>query len=54
MFDDFNAFVNFAVSSFKLFWNAFGTWGIIGAFIIGNLFLRKLVMLLRRLWKGGL
>lgn len=54
MFDDFTAFVNFAVSSFKLLWNAFGTWGIIGAFIIGNAFLRKLAIFLKNLWKGGL
>lgn len=54
MFADFQLFVDFAISSFKLFWNAFGTWGIIGAFIIGNLFLKKLVILLKYLWKGGL
>lgn len=54
MFADFNDFVSFAISSFKLLWNAFGSWGIIGAFIIGNLFLKKLVILLKRLWKGGL
>lgn len=54
MFADFQLFVNFAISSFKLLWNAMGTWGIIGAFIIGNLFLRKLVILLKNLWKGGI
>lgn len=54
MFDDFNTFVSTMVSWFKLLWNAFGTWGIIGAFIIGNAFLRKLVIFLKHLWKGGL
>lgn len=54
MFDDFRVFVDFAISSFRLLWNAFGLWGIIGAFIVGNLFLRKLVILLKHLWKGGL
>ena len=54
MFGDFNLFVSFAVSAFKMLWNAFGTWGIIGAFIIGNVFLRKLVIFLKTLWKGGL
>lgn len=54
MFDDFNLFVKFAISSFKMLWDAFGTWGIIGAFILGNMFLRKLFILLKNLWKGGL
>ena len=54
MFDDFNTFVSTMITWFRVFWNALGTWGIIGAFILGNAFLRKLVIFLKRLWKGGL
>ncbi|MCM1342673.1 MAG: hypothetical protein NC305_03995 [Lachnospiraceae bacterium] len=54
MFDDFTLFISTAIEWFKMLWNAFGTWGIIGAFIIGNVFLRKLVIFFKYLWKGGL
>lgn len=54
MFDDFNTFISTMTSWFKALWSAFGAWGIIGAFILGNAFLRKLVIFFKRLWKGGL
>lgn len=51
--DDFNSFISWCVDSFLELWQAFGTWGVIGAFIILMPLLRKLVQLLKNLWKGG-
>lgn len=54
MFDDLTTIVDALISWFKMMWQAFGTWGILGAFIIGIPILRKVCMLLKSLWKGGL
>lgn len=54
MIDDLTLFVDWAVNSFRLLWSAIGTWGVIGAFIITYGLIRKFVVLLKKLWKGGI
>lgn len=54
MLNDLTLFVDWAISSFKSLWSAIGTWGIVGAFIISYGLLRKLMLILKKLWKGGL
>lgn len=54
MISDLVAFGDWAVETFISMWQAIGTWGIIGGFIIGFGILRKIVALLKKLWKGGI
>lgn len=54
MIDDLIAFGDWSVKSFVSLWTAIGTWGIIGGFIISYGLLRKIVLLLKNLWKGGI
>lgn len=54
MFDDFLILMNTMVGWFMMIWNAVGTWGVLGAFIIGMPILRKICILLKNLWKGGI
>lgn len=54
MLNDLTLFVDWAIQSFKSLWLAIGTWGVIGAFIIGFPILRKLSNILKQLWKGGI
>lgn len=54
MLSDLVAFGDWAVKSFVSMWNEIGTWGIIGGFIISAGLFRKVVLLLKNLWKGGI
>lgn len=54
MLDDFNTFIRYVVLWFKALYVGIGSWGIIGAFIICYGLLRKLIVLLKKLWKGGI
>lgn len=54
MLSDLVAFGDWLVQCFITLWNAIGTWGIIGGFIICAGLLRKIVLLLKNLWKGGI
>lgn len=54
MIDDLVAFGDWSVKAFVAMWNAIGTWGIIGGFIICYGLIRKIVLLLKSLWKGGI
>lgn len=54
MFDNLTLFVDWAITSFKSLWTAIGSWGLIGAFIITNGLLRKIVTFFQKLWKGGI
>lgn len=53
MISDLVQFGDWAVKTFIAFWTALGSWGIIGGFIICYGILRKIVALLKSLWKGG-
>lgn len=54
MLSDLVAFGDWAVKSFVSMWIEIGTWGILGGFIICIGILRKIVVLLKKLWKGGI
>ncbi len=54
MISDLVKFGDWAVNTFVSLWSAIGTWGIIGGFIISYGILRKVVSLLKKLWKGGI
>jgi len=54
MTNDLASFGDWAVKTFVSLWKAIGTWGILGAFIISYRILRKIVSLLKNLWKGGI
>lgn len=54
MLSDLVAFGDWSVKSFVAMWEAIGTWGIIGGFIISIGILRKVVSILKNLWKGGI
>lgn len=54
MIDDLVLFVDWSIRVFKSLWTSIGTWGLIGAFIISFGLLRKLVIVLKKLWKGGI
>lgn len=53
MLSDLALFGDWLVKTFVALWNAIGTWGIIGGFIISCGLIRKIVLLLKTLWKGG-
>lgn len=54
MTSDLLTFGDWIVDTFVALWTALGTWGIIGGFIICYGLLRKIVVLLKNLWKGGI
>lgn len=54
MTSDLTQFADWAVKTFIFMWQSIGTWGIIGGFIICIGILRKIVVLLKKLWKGGI
>lgn len=54
MLNDLIVFGDWLVETFVALWKAIGTWGIIGGFIICAGLFRKIVYLLKKLWKGGL
>lgn len=54
MLSDLTAFGDWLVQTFVVLWSAIGTWGIIGGFIISYGLIRKIVLLLKTLWKGGM
>lgn len=54
MYDDLYLISNTLLDWLLMIWQAIGTWGLIGAFIIGFPVLRKIVIILKNLWKGGL
>ena len=51
---DILLFVSTLIIWFQKLWSAFGTWGLVGAFIIGMPIVRKISVLLKNLFKGGL
>lgn len=54
MLNDLKLFTTWAINSFSSLWSAIGTWELIGAFIIAMPILRKLAIILKNLWKGGI
>lgn len=54
MLSDLVIFGDWLVETFVSLWEAIGTWGIIGGFIISIGILRKVVLILKKLWKGGI
>lgn len=54
MISDLVLFGDWCIQTFYLMWTHIGTWGIIGAFIICAGIFRKIVVLLKNLWKGGI
>ena len=54
MFDSLFALTGTLVDWFEMILREIGTWGVLGAFIIGMPILKKVCILLKNLWKGGM
>lgn len=54
MQDDMKLIATHMVNWLSQLWQGIGGWGMIGAFIIGVPILRKIVLIMKNLWKGGL